>query len=707
LKNVKTYLTSKKLPGFNVDRGSYLALVLGFLLGRTTFAESLSPFGPSVYAGARGVGGSAAVFAGLGALAGSITLGRWDILGYHALAMALSTFLIKPKARRNYPPALDALIAGASIAVSRAIVNIIHAPALYAYIFALLEGLCAVILSILAKSAFAKEKEAQAQVERSSEAVLVLGLLSVGGLVGLEVWGFPLATVAVMASTLLAGYGAGPGAGAIAGLAGGMVLTLTGMEMPEIIGMLGVSGVLAGVGGWFGKTESALGCISAGLLMSLYSNSLDSSAALQRLFAQSVACLPLFLMTPKMARAFSARFPVLSQVKRPDRPRLVADPTRLRAAAVSQALTEIGEMLSQSSAAVLPQEGDVNPLSSASAAAPLRQVAERVCRECEREGVCWKDEFGDTYEAFSDFVRQTAISGQISSATDNSGLADRCIRFPEVLAEINHYRELERLRQRVKVMDGETKECLAFQYKCLAQLLSPRTPVPKDEPKRPHKPRLKVTIKGDTLPADGGSKPGDMWVKYDLGPNRVMAILVDGMGKGEKAARESRDTIDILKSLLDCGLDYDSCISFLNSALFLSCRPDGFVAVDCLLIDHDTERAYFHKLGSPPSFIRKKDGNVLVVRAQKPPAGAFSSMPSFSTSEPIAPGDTILMVSDGVFRSSPIPARAEHHLVSKIRRSKDESPETLLKTLIGYGQRMRVHEIADDVTVVVARIDRA
>ena len=101
MKNVKTYLTSKKLPGFNVDRGSYLALVLGFLLGRTTFAESLSPFGPSVYAGARGVGGSAAVFAGLGALAGSITLGRWDILGYHALAMSKSTFLIKPKSRRN------------------------------------------------------------------------------------------------------------------------------------------------------------------------------------------------------------------------------------------------------------------------------------------------------------------------------------------------------------------------------------------------------------------------------------------------------------------------------------------------------------------------------------------------------------------------------------------------------------------------------
>lgn len=706
MRNAKSWLASKRLPGFKVDRGSYLALVLGFFLGRTVFADSLSPFGPALYAGARSVSVSAAVFAGLGALCGSVTLGRWDILGYHALSMVFATVLISREHKRSYPPALDALVAGATISVSRGIVNIIESPTLYAYVFALLEGMCATILFLLTRSALEHAGDPiPARQERKSESVLVLLLLSIGGLAGLEVFDIGIATVIVMASAALAGYAAGPGPGAISGLAGGLVLSLTGVEDPGIIGMLGAAGVLAGIGGWFGKIESVLGYLSAGLLMSLYTGSSDPTEAVQRLLAQGVAALAVVLANPKAARALSERFPLLAQARRPENPRCDIEPLKLRFAAVSYALNEIGELFAQASACAQPQVEEADLLPSA-AAASLKRTAERVCRQCERQKTCWEDEFGDTYEAFSGLVRQTAMTSQVSSASDISGLADRCLRFPEVLAEIQHHRELQRLQARLRAMDGETKECLSFQYKCLGQLLSPRMAVRRDEPKKPLRPRMKVTVKGDTLPAEGGSsKPGDMWVKYDLGPQRVLAVLVDGMGKGEKAAQQSRDTLDVLKSLLDCGLDYDSCVSFLNSALFLSCRPDSFVALDFLLLDRESERAYFHKLGAPPSFIRKKDGNVLVVRGQKPPAGAFSSVPSLATSEPIAPGDTIFMVSDGVFRSSPVPARAEHLLVSRLRRLKDESPEAALRALLGYWQRMRAQEPPDDVTVVVARVD--
>lgn len=706
MNNVRTWFASKDLPGFKVDRDSYLAMALGFLLGRTAFADSLSPFGPALYAGARGVGGTVAVFVGLGVLAGSAALGRWDILGYHALSMLLTTVLIRPDRKRNYPAALDALIAGASIAVSRGIVNAVESPTLYAFMFALLEGMCAVVLSILARSALERAKDqTPLQLERRSESLLVLLLLAIGGLSGFMVFGISVATITVMIATLLAGHGAGPGPGAIAGLSGGLVLSLTGMEDPGIIGMLGASGVLAGIGGWFGKVESVLGYLSAGLLMSLYSNAATPLISAQRLAAQAVASIPMFFVTPKAARALAGRFPLLAQARHPEKLRIEIEPSRLRAAAVSHALSEVSSMLAASSGAQ-PQSQEGNLLPSPSASALLKQVTERVCRQCERQPVCWEDEFGDTYQAFSDFIMQMAVSGRVSSASDTSGLADRCLRFSEVIAEISHYRELERLQSRLKAMDGETRECLAFQYKCLGQLLSPRLSAEKAETRRTPRSRLKVTLRGDTLPAEGGEKAGDIWVKYDLDPHRVLAVLVDGMGKGEKAAEQSRETLSVLKSLLDCGLDYDSCVSFLNSALFLSCRPDSFVALDCLLVDQETERAYFHKLGAPPSFIRKKDGNVLVVRGQKPPAGAFSSVPAFATSEPIAPDDTIFMVSDGVFRSSPIPARAEHLLVSKLRRLKDEPLEAAVKALLGYGQKVRGQEPPDDVTVVAARIDR-
>lgn len=709
VKNVRKWLGFRQVPGIEVSPGSLLALGLGLLLGRTAFADSLSPFGPALYAGTRTLGGSIGVFAGLGVLAGSATRGDWLLLGYHALAIILVSLLLKPDLSGHYPKALDSIIAGAVVAVSRGIVSTIDSPTLYAYLFALLEGLCAVIIAYLSKAAFSYAKDmSPAQKERSSESLLVLILFALGGLAGIGVHGMNIATAAVMSCTLIAGYAAGPGPGAVSGMAGGLVVALTGIEDPGIIGVLGISGVLAGIGGWFGKIEAVLGYLSGGLLMSLYTDPGRPLVSAQRLLMQAVAAVPVFLMGNSVAREISQRFPVLSQARRSEKPKFDFEPLRIRIAAVSHALTEMGDMLDQAASTALaePRSPEDSGLLGAQAVMPLKQVAERVCRGCDRRPTCWEDEFGDTYEAFSAFIRQLSISGHVSSENDVSGLSDRCVRFPEVVAEMNHHREIQRLTTRISMMDRETKESIAFQYKCLGRLLASR-PVPASEEKRrSSRPGLKVTVKGETIPAAGGISAGDNWVKYDLDRRRMLLALVDGMGKGDKAAKQSRDTLEILKALLYCGLDYDSSISFLNSALFLAGTPDSFVAVDCLLIDQETERAYFHKLGAPPSFIRKKDGNVLVVRGQKPPAGAFSRVSSVSTSEPVSPGDFILMVSDGVFRSSPIPARAEQHIVSRLRRSKDESLDVLVKSLVGRGQRPKGLEPADDVTVVGVRIDR-
>ena len=59
-----------------------------------------------------------------------------------------------------------------------------------------------------------------------------------------------------------------------------------------------------------------------------------------------------------------------------------------------------------------------------------------------------------------------------------------------------------------------------------------------------------------------------------------------------------------------------------------------------------------------------------------------------------------------MFRSSPVPARAEHFVVSRLRRMKDESLDALLKSLSGHTQRLKGQGPADDVTVVAVRVDR-
>lgn len=778
-------LNTRKATKVSLDHDSYAAMALSFLLGRTVLAGSLAPFAPALYGGLRPFGGALPVLCGIFALLGSASLGRWDYLGYHVLAFVLITACVRPGRVQRTPTFVDSLLVGGVVAVSRGIVSAIQAPIPYSYISSLFEGLCAVTVSLLMSMAFAPDRgKTQVNQEKGSEALLVVALLSLGGLQRLSLGGVSLEVVAAMGCTLAVGYATGPGAGAIAGLAGGLMVSLTGNGDPAILGVMGASGLLAGIGGWFGKIESVLAFISAGLLTSLHSGAPGQLSA--RLAEQAISCISIILVTPAAVRVFGERFPVLTAGRTLPRARIGPEAAAVRTAAVAHALLEIGEMFAQASTS----ESLPEPASRASGRSHrsggadgtqgtevamqvsdtllLRQAAERVCAECDGRSVCWEEKFGETFEAFSDLTREIQVTGRLTQRVEHSGLADRCQRFSEVVAAMNHQQELQRLERRIRAMDGETKDCLAFQYRCLGQLLTPATGAGKGRARggtvtdtagvrstdgssdsstdgsvdssmdsstgglagtlastptgnvkgkdaaqdgakdssRLKRSRLKVTIKGVSTPAGGSSCSGDMWVKYDLSPGKSLVILVDGMGKGDAAARQSRETIGILKSLLDCGLDYDSCVSFLNSALFLSCRPDGFIAVDSLLVDEDTERAYFHKLGAPPSFIRKRDGNVLVVRGSRPPAGAFNAVPCFATSEPVSSGDEIYMVSDGIFRSSPIPARAEHLLVSRLRRMKGSSLDAAVRMLLGQGQGFRGAELPDDVTVVGARIER-
>jgi len=703
LNRMSSFMRSLKIPGLQLDRDLCYVTALGFLLARNVLAGSLTPFAPAFYAGLRRHNKRLSLFAALGAMAGAASMRDWNLLAYNVLAFLLVTLAMGVGQERKTPAVLDSLLAGGVVAVSRMVTAAVNSPSLFSYMSALLEGLCAVVIAALAQIAFSPDRDkGPSSTEKASEALLVIVLLSLGGLHGLTVYGIGVLDVAAMGCTLVAGFAAGPGGGAIAGLAAGLIVALTGSGGASILGVLGVSGLLAGVGGWFGRIESVLGYLSGGLLMSIYAESSGDLAV--RLTEQVISCVAMLLLTKRSEKLLSERFPVLASGKNVSRSRPAVDANSVRTAAVAHALLEMGDMLSQAASASAVATSEAG---EALATDPsfVRVIAERVCRDCEGRPSCWEERFGETYEAFLDLTRSMQVSGQITSAS-NSRAADFCTRFPQVVGELNHVRELNRLERRLRTIDDETKGCLSFQYRCLGQLLAPRPQPASEASERVHKQRLKVTVRGGSTPAEGADRPGDMWVKYDISPTRTLAVLVDGMGQGESAAKQSKETIEILRSLLDCGLDYDSCVSFLNSALFLSCRPDSFVAVDCLLIDQDTERAYFHKLGAPPSFIRKNDGTVLVVRGSRPPAGALGALPCFATSEPIAAGDEIYLVSDGIFRSSPVPARAEHLLISRLRRLKEGSLDLSVKTLLGYGRRVGGEDPPDDVTVVAARIER-
>ncbi|HHY11922.1 MAG TPA: SpoIIE family protein phosphatase [Firmicutes bacterium] len=725
----------------------YLVYVIAFLLGRVRIITAIAPFGPAFYVSYRTVLGGFSILAASAVLAGAASLGQWGWFVSTAVSIIGITVLTRPESKGNYPRVPDVLIAGFCVFMARVGVGIAAGPSFSMYLSAFIEGLCTMVSGLIFISALHMVSGADRPGSPSGktvQALVLLSLFAIGGLQGVKLFTLDLGLMVTMAATLALAYAGGPGAGALAGILGGLVACLTGLEGKEIIGQLGIMGVLSGLGGQFGKIEATLGYLSAGLAMSFFSGS--ASIIRHRLLEQIIAAVVIVFIGPGAKSLLLEGISGLNHSIRFTKRRVDPDAGPMEKgdmgqAAIFSVLSEIGRLFDEAGVArsefeepvpgdqdlglrggerprgtVLGRAGrgadkrgsgrslEVSAINDSDISA-IKQLFEKVCQDCGNRAFCWEQHFGETYEGFIGLARKARLTGKLSLYDSSLATADKCGRFREMVIHLNYEKHIDRLAKQLSSIESETIGCLSYQFKCLSQLAANIGPGRDTGAMGDKGPSFKVSVKGTTIAASGVDKPGDMWVRYDLDAGKTLLVLVDGMGKGEMAAKQSRNAVRLLKSLIDCGLDHQSCISFLNSTLHLAWRPDSFVALDCLVIDAEIERAYFYKLGAPPSFIRKSDGNVLAVRGSKPPAGAVTHVLCYGTSEPVNPGDLIFLVSDGVFRSSPVPARAEHMLMMRLGRLKENALDDCVKSLVNHSLRYQRQTPNDDITVVGALIE--
>ncbi len=737
----------------------YLLYIMAFLLGRARIIGSLIPFGPGFYVAYRTVLGGLSILAGAAVLAGTASLRQWSLLIPATLSMIGITLLSREEKRTGYPRIVNALIAGFCVFMARTVAGLATGLSFSLYLSAFIEALCTMVSGLIFISAFDMASGAEKQgllSKKTGQALLLLSLFAIGGFQGIRLLDLDIGVMISMAGTLALAYASGPSVGALTGVLCGLVVCMTGVENPEIIGQLGVIGAIAGFGGKLGKLEATLGYLSAGLALAFFSDS--ASLIRHRLIEQIMASAVILFITPGI-RAYLVESvfgfaPGLRQTDRRAGPDAVStEKTVAGPAPVFDVLSELGRLFDEASVsraesgglsglddfgsdkAVLGGQtagGRVLGITASGAAlhgagkradrrslgrdieaqashdldtATIKHLFDKVCHDCGNRGFCWEERFGETYENFTNLARKARLTGKIGLYDSSLALADTCGRFREMVLHLDYEKHIDRLEKQLSSIESDTIGCLAYQFRCLSQLKLDTYPGGVTGACGDKSPSLKISVKGTTIAASGVERPGDTWVRYDLDAGRTLLVLVDGMGKGEIAAKQSRDAVRLLKSLIDCRLDHTTCISFLNSTLHLAWRPDSFVALDCVVIDAGVERVYFYKLGAPPSFIRKRDGNVLVVRGSNPPAGAVTHVFCHGTSEPIGPGDLIFLVSDGVFRSSPVPARAEHMLMMRLGRLKEGSLGDHVKSLVNHSLRYQRQMPNDDITVVGVLIE--
>ena len=125
------------------------------------------------------------------------------------------------------------------------------------------------------------------------------------------------------------------------------------------------------------------------------------------------------------------------------------------------------------------------------------------------------------------------------------------------------------------------------------------------------------------------------------------AILSDGMGTGARAAIDSELTAALTERLLLGGFGFPCAIGLVNSALLVKSTDESIATLDGVAVNIYTAKASFFKAGAAASFLRRGDAVHLIEEASMP-LGILREVDFSAFEAELAPGDIVLLVSDGV-----------------------------------------------------------
>jgi len=206
--------------------------------------------------------------------------------------------------------------------------------------------------------------------------------------------------------------------------------------------------------------------------------------------------------------------------------------------------------------------------------------------------------------------------------------------------------------------------------------------------------------------AKGGALlSGDSFSTVELGNGKFAVALSDGMGNGERAKMESSAALTILQQLLQSGMDEELAIKSVNSVLLLRSSDEMFATIDVALIDQYNAWTTFLKTGSTPSFI-KRGGEVMTITANNLPIGILQDIEVDLIRLQLMPGDTLVMITDGIYDAPGHAVNKEMWIKRLITEIDAEDPQDIADILLEKVVRYHQGEIKDDMTVVVASIQK-
>ncbi|MGN1400645.1 MAG: stage II sporulation protein E [Bacillus sp. (in: firmicutes)] len=200
----------------------------------------------------------------------------------------------------------------------------------------------------------------------------------------------------------------------------------------------------------------------------------------------------------------------------------------------------------------------------------------------------------------------------------------------------------------------------------------------------------------------GGLVSGDSFATMEIGAGKFALAISDGMGNGERAHQESKETLELLQKILLSGIEEKIAIKSVNSILSLRTTDEIFSTLDLAMIDLQDAKLKFLKICSTPSFVKRSD-KVFKIESSNLPIGFMEEIEVEVVSEQLKAEDILIMFSDGIMDGPRNIENFEFWIKRKLKEMKTNNPQEMADLILEEVIRSR-GEIVDDMTVAVAKV---
>jgi serine phosphatase RsbU (regulator of sigma subunit) len=224
----------------------------------------------------------------------------------------------------------------------------------------------------------------------------------------------------------------------------------------------------------------------------------------------------------------------------------------------------------------------------------------------------------------------------------------------------------------------------------------------------PHDPKVPgLEIAADYHPAgEGVEVVGDFYDVFAHGPDRWAIVIGDVCGKGIEAAKVTALARHTVRAAAMHSGSPAEVLRTLNQAL--NTADTGGLFLTAIYVDLDLRDgapvATIACAGHPPALIRMPDGAVVTTHHHGPLLGAFADVELSEEVHVLAPGSSLLLVTDGV-----VEARVGGELFGE-QRLQDvlvEAGDSARDIVQAVGTAVAGHagdQFADDLAIVAVRV---